>query len=43
MTQAAGETGAAAEQVKGAVGELSHQADALRTQVDDFLEQVRAA
>jgi methyl-accepting chemotaxis protein len=43
VTQAAGETGAAATQVLGAAGELAHQAEMLRTQVDKFLSQVRAA
>ena len=43
VTQAAGETGSAATQVLGAAGELSRQATALRSQVDDFLGKVRAA
>jgi methyl-accepting chemotaxis protein len=43
VTQAAGETGAAATQVLGAAGELAKQSEMLRTQVDKFLSQVRAA
>jgi methyl-accepting chemotaxis protein len=43
VTQASGETGAAANQVLAASGELSKQADALKRQVESFLGQVRAA
>ncbi|AMB43772.1 HAMP domain-containing methyl-accepting chemotaxis protein [Methylobacterium sp. AMS5] len=40
---AAEETGAAASQVLGAASELSHQSEALRAQVSQFLATVRAA
>ena len=40
---AAGETGQAADMVRDHAGELKHQADALRIQVDQFLTRVRAA
>jgi methyl-accepting chemotaxis protein len=43
VTQAAGETGAAANQVLSASSDLSKQAEALRSQVQSFLEQVKAA
>nr|WP_246484779.1 methyl-accepting chemotaxis protein [Marivibrio halodurans] len=42
VTQASGETGAAASQTNGAAKELSHQAELLGTQVDEFLAEVRA-
>ncbi len=43
VTEAAGETGAAASEVLGAAGALSRQADALRHDVNGFLQQIRAA
>ncbi len=43
VTQAATETGSAASQVLGAAGDLSKQAELLRTEVDKFLTEVRAA
>ncbi|MCW2237173.1 methyl-accepting chemotaxis protein [Azospirillum canadense] len=43
VTLAAGETGGAATQVLSAAGELSHQADALRVEVERFLTGIRAA
>jgi methyl-accepting chemotaxis protein len=43
VTQAVSATGAAAEQVLGAAGELSKQGEALRDQVDRFLSVVRAS
>ncbi len=43
VTEAASETGAAAQQVLASASELSEQADTLRTQVDEFLSQMRAA
>jgi len=43
VTRASGETGAAASQVLGAAGDLAKQAETLRTQVDQFLIEVRAA
>jgi methyl-accepting chemotaxis protein len=43
VTRAATETGAAATQVLEAAGTLAKQAAALRTQVDQFLAEVRAA
>jgi len=43
VTQAAGETGAAASQVLGAAGELASQAENLRQEVDKFLASIRAA
>jgi len=42
VRQAAGETGAAASQVLGAAGELSQQAEALRSQVRGFLDALKA-
>jgi hypothetical protein len=42
-TRAASETGAAASQVLGAASALSKQSEALRTEVDRFLAEVRAA
>jgi methyl-accepting chemotaxis protein len=43
VTRAASETGAAASQVLGAASALSKQSEALRTEVDRFLAEVRAA
>jgi methyl-accepting chemotaxis protein len=43
VTQASGETGAAATQMLGAAKELSVQAETLRREVDGFLATVRAA
>lgn len=43
VTQAAGETGAAASQVLSSAQELSGQAETLRDEVDKFLGQIRAA
>lgn len=43
VTHVVGEAGAAAGQVLGSAGELSHQATALRTQVERFLTAVRTA
>jgi methyl-accepting chemotaxis protein len=43
VTRAASETGAAASQVLGAASALSKQSEALRTEVDCFLAEVRAA
>ena len=43
LASAAGETGQAADMVRDHAGELKHQADALRIQVDQFLTRVRAA
>lgn len=43
VTQAAGETGAAASQVLSSAGELGRQAALLKSEVDRFLQQVRAA
>jgi methyl-accepting chemotaxis protein len=43
VTRAAGETGAAAQQVLGAAIELSVQGEKLRGEVDTFLRTVRAA
>jgi methyl-accepting chemotaxis protein len=43
VTNAANDTGTAATQVLGAAGELSKQSEALRGQVDTFLDQIRAA
>ena len=43
VSQIAAETGAAASQVLQAAGELSHQAEALRAWVKDFLDGIRAA
>ena len=41
LTQAASETGQAATQVLEATGDLSKQMDSLRSEVDDFLVEVR--
>jgi methyl-accepting chemotaxis protein len=43
VSRAAGDTGAAATQLLGAAGELSKQAETLRSDVDGFLANVRAA
>jgi methyl-accepting chemotaxis protein len=43
VTQAAGETGSAAQEVLSAATELSKQSEHMRTQVDNFLAQVRAS
>ena len=43
LANAAGETGQSAHMVRDHAGELKHQADALRIQVDQFLTGVRAA
>jgi methyl-accepting chemotaxis protein len=43
LSQAAGDTGAAATQVLGAAGQLSRQTEQLRAEVDQFLADVRAA
>jgi methyl-accepting chemotaxis protein len=43
VSQAAGDTGAAATQVLGAAGELSRQSEQLRAEVDRFLADVKAA
>jgi methyl-accepting chemotaxis protein len=43
LANAAGETGQSAHMVRDHAGELKHQADALRIQVDQFLTRVRAA
>jgi len=43
VTRAASETGAAASQTLGVAGELSKQSDALLTEIDSFLAEVRAA
>jgi len=43
VSRAAGDTGAAATQLLGAAGELSQQAETLRSDVDGFLANVRAA
>mgnify|MGYP007071993335 FL=1 len=43
VTAATNETGAASGLVLSAAGELSDQAEALRSEVDAFLSKVRAA
>ena len=43
VSDAAGQTGTAATQILGAAGQLSQQSEALRSEVDKFLQQVRAA
>jgi len=43
LANAAAETGQSAHMVRDHAGELKHQADALRVQVDQFLTRVRAA
>lgn len=43
VTQAASETGSAAQEVLGAAGELSQQSEMLRSAVDEFIAEVKAA
>lgn len=43
VTQAASETGSAAQEVLSAAGELSQQSELLRSAVDDFISEVKAA
>ena len=43
FSKAANDTGAASTQVLGAAGELSKQSENLRSQVDTFLSNIRAA
>jgi methyl-accepting chemotaxis protein len=43
VTQAATQTGTASTQVLGAAGDLARQGDKLRTEVDQFLSNIRAA
>jgi len=43
VTQAAGHTGAAANQVLSAAGQLAQQAEVLRHEVERFLAGIRAA
>jgi len=43
VSKAANDTGTASAQVLDAAGELSRQSEALRAQVNDFLDKVRAA
>jgi len=43
VSQAAGDAGAAAAQVLAAAGELSRSGDLLKTQIDEFLREVRVA
>ena len=43
VTQAAGDTGAAASQVLSSASELAKQSESLRTEVDTFLTDVKAA
>lgn len=43
VTQAAGETGHAANQVLGASSELARQGETLRAEVNQFLASIRAA
>ncbi len=43
VTQTAAETGAASSQVLDAAGELAQQAEALRGEVETFLERIKAA
>ena len=43
VTQAATETGAAAQQVLSSAGELSKQSETLRAEVDGFLAKIRAS
>jgi len=43
VSQAAGDTGAAAAQVQSAAADLAVQGDRLRTEVDKFLSELRAA
>ena len=43
VTQAASETGAASQQMLGSANELAQQADMLRSVVEQFLKDVKAA
>jgi methyl-accepting chemotaxis protein len=43
LANAAGETGQSAQMVRDHTGELAHQAESLRRQVDQFLARIRAA
>lgn len=43
VTQAASETGSAAQEVLSAAGELSQQSEMLRSAVDEFITEVKAA
>jgi methyl-accepting chemotaxis protein len=43
VTKAANDTGAASSQVLGSAGELSQQSEALKSQVESFLSNIRAA
>jgi len=43
VSQAATETGVAADQVLGAAGDLSRQAEQLTSEVGSFIAEVRAA
>ena len=43
VTESANQTGAAANQVLSSSGELSQQAEKLRSEVDEFLRDVRTA
>ena len=43
MLATAGETGSGANQVLDAAGELSQQSEKLRSEVDTFLANIRAA
>jgi methyl-accepting chemotaxis protein len=43
VTQASGEVGSAASQMNGAASELAKQAETLSTEVDKFIQKVRAA
>ena len=43
LLEGASETGAAAEQALGAARELGQQANCLRSEVDGFLQTIRAA
>jgi len=43
VARMAEETGAGAAQVLSASGELAHQAENLRTQINNFLAHIRAA
>jgi methyl-accepting chemotaxis protein len=42
ITQAAGETGEAANQMLGTAGELSQQSETLKAEAEKFLVEVRA-
>jgi methyl-accepting chemotaxis protein len=43
VTRAANDTGAASTQVLGTAGELAQQSEALKSQVESFLGNIRAA